>query len=130
MSFVFRIALAAALVLVSCLAASAATSSAMAQTPVANGVEGSWTGPFGEADWTFEFTRRDSFWSGRYMPSKGNKWHDLQSLVVSGNSIAFSIKSEPVLSFDLELDSSGQGISGIISIGSGLTHPFSAVRRS
>lgn len=97
---------------------------------MASGVEGSWTGPFAQADWTFEFTRQDGGWSGRYMSSKYNKWHDLHSVTVSGNSVTFEIKSEPVLRFDLEIDSSGQGISGTMSVGSGLTRPFSAVRRS
>lgn len=130
MSFVSRIAPAAAIVLVSCLVAPAASSSAVAQTPVASRVEGSWTGPFAQADWTFEFTRQDGGWSGRYMSSKYNKWHDLRSVTVSGNTVTFEIVSKPVLRFDLEVVSSGKDLSGTMSIGGGMTRPFSAVRRS
>lgn len=129
MSFVSRIAPAAAIFLVPCLVAPAASSSAIAQTPVASGVEGSWTGPFAQADWTFEFTRRDGGWSGRYMSSKNNKWDDLHLLTVSGNSVTFEIRSEPVLRFKLETDTAGQGLSGTLNI-FGRTLPFSAIRRS
>lgn len=128
MSFVSRLAPAAAIVLVSCLVAPAASSPAVAPTPVARGVEGSWTGPFAQADWTFEFKQQGGVWSGRYMSSKGNEWHPMQSLVASARTIRFSMDSKPLVTFSLEVGPTNETLTGDVNV-FGRNLPFSATRR-
>ncbi len=131
MSSVFRMMPAAPVVLASCLVAPVASFTATAQVPQARSVEGSWAGaPFGLGEWIFEFKRHDGGWSGRYMDVKFNKWHDLQSLTVSDDAVAFDLPSRPVVHFELQVDPSGRVLSGTTNLGGRLTRPFSAVRRS
>jgi hypothetical protein len=120
---------AAAIIMASCLATPATSSSASAQAPVASSVEGSWIGPFAGFDWTFELKRQEGGWSGRYMSAKTNNWHDLKSVNVSGSSVTFEMVSTPVVRFELELSVSGRDLSGLIDIGSARKIPFAAVRR-
>lgn len=129
MSLISRIALRRAIILAPVLTLPLAAPPVHAQSPVASSVEGSWTGQFAQSDFTFEFTLQDGVWSGRDMSSRTNNWHDLNSVVVSGDSVQFSIQSEPVLSFVLTVDSTGRSLSGVAKIPNGLSVPFSATRR-
>lgn len=100
-----------------------------AQTSSVSAVDGTWVGEFAQASWTLEFRYTDKGWTGRYMSSKYNKWHDLQSLVISDNSVRFNIKAQPSVTFTLALDSSNKSLSGDVAIGNGATVPFSASRK-
>lgn len=129
MIFNSQIALSVAVGVTVPFAMSLPSASVAAQGRAASLVEGSWTGQFAQADWTFEFTREGNAWSGRYMSSRHNRWHALQSLIVSRNAVRFSIRSEPLVSFDLEVDASNNRLSGDVTIGEGVNIPFSAERR-
>lgn len=64
------------------------------------------------------------------MDVKFNKWHDLQSLTVSDDAVAFDLPYRPVVHFELQVDPSGRVLSGTTNLGGRLTRPFSAARRS
>ncbi|MFA5988762.1 MAG: hypothetical protein WC803_04050 [Sphingomonas sp.] len=102
---------------------------AIAQSSPASVIVGEWTGKFGTSDWTFHFENEAGIWSVRYISSKGSMWHDLQNIVVSGNTISFDIVSSPQLKFNLSVDDSSESLSGNVEIPSGLGVPFSAVRK-
>lgn len=102
---------------------------AIAQSSPASVIVGEWTGKFGTSDWTFHFENEAGIWSGRYISSKGNMWHDLRNIVVSGHSISFDVVSNPQLKFNLSVDDSKKSLSGNVTIPSGLGVPFSAVRK-
>jgi hypothetical protein len=89
---------------------------------------GEWTGEFLQIDWTFAFDRNGEGWSGRYMTSKGKKWHPLRDVVITDRSTTFSIDSKPGLRFTLKLDDSNAAMSGGVTIEGVATAPFSATR--
>lgn len=91
-------------------------------------LQGRWTGPFVGADWTFEFTRSGSVWSGRSLSSKGKGWLPVQRLVLAGNSVTFAIESRPQVTFHLTLDPAADTLSGTVDIGGLHTLPFAASR--
>lgn len=104
------------------------TASVAADTPEQIIGTGAWRGNFLQRDWTFEFSRQDGRWSGRYMRSDGRDWHALTELMVSGRAVSFSFASSPRISFALELDADGRSLSGTATIDGVGTVPFSAAR--
>lgn len=93
-------------------------------------IEGSWTGPFLQYDWTLEFKQDGGVWSGRYRTSKTNLWHPLQSLAVSGGALSFGIESTPQVTFALKLDASARTLAGEVRVADHPSLPFSATRGS
>lgn len=124
-----RVAAVAALVLLIGAPELLRPTAAIAQSSPAIVIVGEWTGKFGTSDWTFHFENEAGIWSGRYISSKGNMWHDLRNIVVSGHSISFDVVSSPQLKFNLSVDDSNKSLSGDVTIPSGLSVPFSAVRK-
>lgn len=100
-----------------------------AETSQGNMVDGMWVGPFLKADWTIDFKNEKGVWSGRYMSSKYNKWHNLENVVVKGRSVSFNIVSTPQLNFSLALDETGKVLSGSAVLPTGSSIPFTAVRQ-
>lgn len=129
MTDIFSTSLAGALV-ASVVAAStlAAAAPAMAETPASPGIVGAWKAPFGESIWTFEFKQENGVWSGRYMSSKAQKWHDLLAVRVEGDRVRFGVEATPTLDFDLRL--SGNALKGELAFGNGRSVPFIAERAS
>jgi hypothetical protein len=112
-----------------CSTLAAPASPVAAQGRVASDVAGTWAGSFAQTEWTFEFKREGSGWSGRYMSARNNKWLPMQSLVVSARTVRFSMDSKPVVSFSLKVDPTNKVLAGDINV-FGRNLPFSAVRRS
>ena len=91
-------------------------------------IEGSWTGSFLQTDWTLEFRRVGSGWSGRYRTVRYNKWVDLRSVAVAGDVVTFAIEATPRCSFALKLDASGVNLAGEMRVEGHPPLPFAAVR--
>lgn len=107
--------------------------SVVAQEPRASAVAGTWAGQFGPSEWIFEFRRTGRSWSGRYMDAKYQKWHELQNLQVSSNTVSFSVVSNPQLTFSLVLDNRAGTLAGTGSTPNmppGVGIPYSGTRRS
>ena len=101
---------------------------AIAQTAPANKIAGAWRAPFGTGTWTFEFKQENGVWSGRYMSSKYQKWHDLLAVKVEGDRVRFAVEATPSLDFDLKLD--GNALNGDLTFGKSRKVPFVAERVS
>lgn len=101
-----------------------------AQAAPTNVVAGEWIGKFGTSDWTFAFKNESGVWSGRYMSSKSNKWHELQNLRIADRSVSFSVVSTPQLQFALSVDDTNRRLAGNVTIPSGMAMPFLATRKS
>ncbi|MET1112923.1 MAG: hypothetical protein ABWX67_15510 [Allosphingosinicella sp.] len=104
-------------------------SSVAAQGKVAGDVAGTWAGSFVQTEWTFEFKRAGSTWSGRYMSAREKKWQPMQSLVVSGRTVRFGIDAKPPVTFNLKVDATGKSLAGDVNVFN-RNLPFSATRRS
>jgi hypothetical protein len=112
-----------------CSAFAVPASSVAAQGRVARDVAGTWAGSFVQTDWTFEFKREGTAWSGRYMSARTKKWLPMQSLAVSGRTVRFSMDSKPPVTFSLEVDPTNKILAGDVNV-FGRKLPFSAARRS
>lgn len=112
-----------------CSTLAAPTSSVAAQGKAAGDVAGTWAGSFVATEWTFEFKREGSAWSGRYMSAKAKKWEPMQSLAVSGRTVRFSIDAKPPVTFNLKVDPANKNLAGDVNV-FGRKLPFSAARRS
>jgi len=122
--------IAALLLMLATPAPSAEAELPCASSQPAERLAGQWTGPFAGADWTFELTRNEKGWSGRYRTTRGPNWHPLERLSVSGGCVSFGLPSQPPVSFHLTLGSDGRTLAGQIAMAGHLSLPFSAVRGS
>lgn len=93
-------------------------------------IAGTWKSDFGPDVWLFRFSRESGSWSGQYMSTKYNKWHDLVDLTVQNGDVSFSIKSSPTVTFRMALSKDGNGLNGSASLPNGKTFSQSAVRVS
>lgn len=91
-------------------------------------IVGRWVGEFAGADWTFELTRTDAGWSGRYQSSRAQTWRALEEVSVTGDTARFSLKSQPRLTFILTPDAAGATLAGNVEIDGVATLPFTAKR--
>jgi hypothetical protein len=111
------------------LAALAPSTAIAAQARVTSDVAGTWTGSFAQTEWTFAFTRDGNAWSGQSMSAKAKTWQPLQSVTVVGDSVTFSLSSQPVVTFVLKANPSRTALTGTIEF-VGKKLPFSAVRKA
>ena len=91
-------------------------------------VAGQWTGPFGNADWTFDLVQDAKGWSGRYRTTKAPTWKPLTDVAVTQGCATFSLTSEPRLTFSLALTPDGAAMAGDLTIAGRATLPFAARR--
>jgi len=92
-------------------------------------VAGSWTGALVGTDWTFEFTRENGGWAGRYMTARGGKWQPLRALAIADGSLSFDIASTPTMTFRLTLDRAADTLTGYVEVAGHRALDFSAARK-
>jgi len=112
-----------------CMTLAAPASSVAAPGKVARDVAGTWTGSFVQTEWTFEFKREGNTWSGQYMSARDKKWHPMQALAVSEQTVRFSMQSKPPVTFTLKVDPTNKILAGDVNV-FGRNLPFSAARKS
>jgi hypothetical protein len=93
-------------------------------------VVGTWKGLFLGYNFTFEFNHDAGAWTGRYRSDKGNKWADIKDIVVTGDTLRFSIVSQPPSVFTLKIDGSGKTLIGSAQIKPLPMQPLTLTRAS
>jgi hypothetical protein len=92
-------------------------------------LQGTWSGSFADANWTFEIVRRGDSWTGRYVSSRSKEWHPLLNLRVADDALAFAIDSRPQVRFRLKLDRTTDLLAGDVGFGNVRAMPFTASRK-
>lgn len=93
-------------------------------------VAGTWQGAFLGTNFTFEFSRTASGWTGRYRSDKSGKWADLQAVAVTEATVRFAFQSQPPSTFTLMLDAAGQTLTGDAKFGEHAVLPLALTRAS
>lgn len=91
-----------------------------AQNRSQSNLQGTWKGDFGAGPWTFKFAQSGQSWSGSYTYPKYDGWNQLEKLAVSSNAVQFSVAAKTSIEFDLQLDRSGEAITGTVKFGKGV----------
>lgn len=110
----------ACIVLALAAAAYVPTSAVAAAEQGTRSIAGSWRGDFGAGPWVFTFGQADGKWLGNYTYPKYNGVNPVTNLTASNNAARFSINAKTSVAFHLQLDASGNAMSGTVRFGKGV----------
>lgn len=100
-----------------------------ARVPSQRILEGDWGGPIGNGHVTFRFQYEDGSWQGFFVSGRDGSLYSVEELQVSGRSVSFRHKSNPVLIFNLTVEDDDRTLSGTATLPDGSASIYSLTRK-